>query len=422
MTKPAISIRGLWKEYQVGGMRPAGETLYDVLAGALRRPFRSAGDAAEPCSTTEKFWALRDINVEVQPGEVVGVIGRNGAGKSTLLKVLSRITAPTRGHVEVRGRLASLLEVGTGFHPELSGRENVFLNGAILGMSRRDIARKFDEIIAFAEIEQFVDTPVKRYSSGMYVRLAFSVAAHLEADVMIVDEVLAVGDARFQKRCMQKMGDVATAGRTVLFVSHNMAAVQRLCSRVAWLSEGRLEGLGPTAHFIEEYLRQGMDAPASRTWNDSESAPGGSAVRLLQAEIRPLLGQVGDIVTVSTGCEVRFRYRTFEEGLHLNLSVHIYASDDYLVLNAVPVSETTWFGKPFAPGEYCCHFELPPHLLNAGRYRIELLFVKDQATILHKEESVLTLDVEDVPTAALWHGRFPGVVRPALKWTTERLS
>jgi lipopolysaccharide transport system ATP-binding protein len=232
---PAVKVDRLWKEYVVGQSHDRHATFYDTLSNALKAPFRKRD---ETLADSTKFWALNDVSFEVQPGEVVGIIGRNGAGKSTLLKVLSRITAPTKGRVEVRGRLASLLEVGTGFHGELSGRENIFLNGAILGMSRKDIAKKFDEIVAFAEVEKFIDTPVKRYSSGMYVRLAFAVAAHLDSDVLIIDEVLAVGDSAFREKCLGKMGDVSRGGKTVLFVSHDQSAVSRLCSRAIVLSSG----------------------------------------------------------------------------------------------------------------------------------------------------------------------------------------
>lgn len=258
MSQFAIKVEDLWKQYAIGRAQQRAETFYDLLAQGLNAPLRairrSVSGSAE--AKTEKFWALQGINLEVAPGEVMGVIGRNGAGKSTLLKVLSRITAPTKGRVTIRGRLASLLEVGTGFHPELTGRENIFLNGAILGMSRREVTRKFDEIVAFAEVEQFIDTPVKRYSSGMYVRLAFSVAAHLDVDVLVIDEVLAVGDAEFQERCLSKMDGVSKSGRTVIFVSHNLAAVSRMCNRVALLSKGRLAFLGPVEEGVVEYTRE----------------------------------------------------------------------------------------------------------------------------------------------------------------------
>jgi lipopolysaccharide transport system ATP-binding protein len=252
MPLPAIKVQGLWKEYSIGGRQRGNETFREMIVRALSVPFHHRAENAQP--DHELFWALRDINFEVQPGEVVGVIGNNGAGKSTLLKILTRITEPTRGEITILGRVASLLEIGTGFHPELTGRENIYLNGAILGMSRADILRRFDEIVAFAEIEKFLDTPVKRYSSGMYLRLAFAVAAHLESEVLVVDEVLAVGDVAFQKKCLQKMGDVANTGRTVLFVSHQLAAITNLCKTAMVLQNGRVISSGPTASVVQQYL------------------------------------------------------------------------------------------------------------------------------------------------------------------------
>jgi lipopolysaccharide transport system ATP-binding protein len=251
MSAAAVLVEQLGKEYAFGGESASHDTLYDLLAHALQR-FRARPPRPSQASA-DKFWALRDVDFRIEPGEVVGVIGRNGAGKSTLLKVLSRITAPTRGRAQIRGRLASLLEVGTGFHPELTGRENIFLNGAILGMARSEVARKFDEIVSFAEVERFVDTPVKHYSSGMYVRLAFAVAAHLETDVLLVDEVLAVGDALFQRKSLGKMGDAARSGRTVLFVSHNLGAVRSLCSRAMLFERGRLAFDGAVEEGIATY-------------------------------------------------------------------------------------------------------------------------------------------------------------------------
>jgi len=254
MSEPAIRVEGLWKEYVVGQSRDTHGTFYDLLTSGLKAPFRRLRQlGGARVEESQQFWALNDVSFDIQPGEVVGVIGRNGAGKSTLLKVLSRITAPTRGQVSVRGRLASLLEVGTGFHPELSGRENIFLNGAILGMTRAEVTRKFDEIVSFAEVERFVDTPVKHYSSGMYVRLAFSVAASLDVDVLVVDEVLAVGDSAFQEKCLARMGDLSTGGRTVLLVSHNLSAVSRLCSRAVVLDQGTLAFDGTASEALVKY-------------------------------------------------------------------------------------------------------------------------------------------------------------------------
>jgi lipopolysaccharide transport system ATP-binding protein len=254
--RPIIKVEDLSKQYRIGARQKSYATLRGALAGAARSPLKLLSRSG----SGERVWALKGVSFEVLPGETVGVIGHNGAGKSTLLKILSRITEPTRGRAAIWGRIASMLEVGTGFHPELTGRENIYLNGAILGMSRQEIRRQFDEMVAFAEVERFIDTPVKHYSSGMYLRLAFAVAAHLEPEILIVDEVLAVGDANFQKKCLRKMGDVAGHGRTVLFVSHNMQAIRQLCSRALWLRSGELIADGPTDEVTNQYLQGGFRA------------------------------------------------------------------------------------------------------------------------------------------------------------------
>lgn len=254
MPDPAITVENLGKRYIIGHQRAKGDGMRHAIEGAMRAPLAWLRSRRQIKLQQVDFWALRDVSLQIKQGEVVGIIGRNGAGKSTLLKLLSRITVPTEGRIRIDGRVACLLEVGTGFHQELTGRENIFLNGAILGMTRAEIVRKFDEIVAFSEIEEFLDTPVKRYSSGMYVRLAFAVAAHLEPEILIVDEVLAVGDAAFQKKCLGKMGSFAQSGRTVLFVSHNMEAIRSLCQRVVWLKEGRLHKDGKADEIVEAYF------------------------------------------------------------------------------------------------------------------------------------------------------------------------
>jgi lipopolysaccharide transport system ATP-binding protein len=292
---PAIRVEGLGKRYRLAGggdPRSRYRTLRESLVEAVKAPFRRAARGGKVGAGD--FWALSDVAFEVQPGEVVGIIGRNGAGKSTLLKVLSRITKPTTGRVEINGRVGSLLEVGTGFHPELTGRENIYLNGSILGMSRREIDRKFDEIVAFAEVEQFLDTPVKRYSSGMYVRLAFAVAAHLEPEILVVDEVLAVGDAAFQKKCTGKMGEVSRHGRTVLFVSHNMAAVQSLCERCILLKAGRVEQDGEADAVADYYLRSAMEVEGNgdADLRTAHRTMGDQAVRFTRVTLRNTVGQV----------------------------------------------------------------------------------------------------------------------------------
>src|SRR5579864_2419589 len=293
MSDIAIRCEGLAKQYRIGE-RERYSTLRDAIANVFTSPRRLLRSAARLSSGGRQdlnFWALKGVSFEIKSGEVLGIIGRNGAGKSTLLKILSRITEPTRGHADIWGRVGSLLEVGTGFHPELSGRDNIFLNGAILGMRRTEIARKFDEIVAFAELEKFIDTPVKRYSSGMYMRLAFAVAAHLELEILLVDEVLAVGDASFQKKCLGKMGQVSRDGRTILFVSHNMAAVKALCRKAILIKDGVVAASGTVAEVADNYLSNIASAASAKEWRDSATAPGNEGVRLSYIRIIPPQGK-----------------------------------------------------------------------------------------------------------------------------------
>src|SRR6266545_174606 len=294
--KPIIRVANVGKQYPLGVRQETYGTLRDTLAGALRAPLKrlrrnGRGDG-------EIMWALKDVSFEVQPGEVMGIIGRNGAGKSTLLKILSRITEPTTGRAELYGRVGSLLEVGTGFHPELTGRENIFLNGAVLGMKKAEITGKFDEMVAFAEIDKFLDTPVKHYSSGMYMRLAFAVAAHLEPEILLVDEVLAVGDAEFQAKCLGKMGAVASEGRTVLFVSHNLAAITRICPRSILLDGGRVLCDGPSHKTTSAYLKSGHGTTAERVWTDLAAAPGDDIVRLAAVRVRAENGDIREALDI----------------------------------------------------------------------------------------------------------------------------
>ena len=323
MTETAIKVENLAKRYIIGKHAQKGDGLRHVIQNAMASPLRwaSNGFRRDP-RTYEEFWALDDINFEVGVGEVVGIIGRNGAGKSTLLKVLSRITEQTKGRITLRGRMASLLEVGTGFHPELTGRENIYLNGAILGMTRAEIKRKFDEIVDFAEVEQFLDTPVKRYSSGMYVRLAFAVAAHLEPEILVVDEVLAVGDIEFQKKCLGKMSDVAGGGRTVLFVSHNMAAVQRLCDRSIVLSKGSMIFDGPTNKAIDIYLADARQTFAKPLAERTDRAGTGDCIA---TSLTFLDAQGNELNEIATGQKttVRVGYHCREGKVINNASVNV---------------------------------------------------------------------------------------------------
>ena len=292
MAPPIIAIENLGKKYRLGQHGQAGyRRLSEELLLAIKRPFLPRAASSKITAASDELWALQDVSFEVKEGEVVGVIGRNGAGKSTLLKILSRITDPSAGRVCLRGRVASLLEVGTGFHPELTGRENIFLNGAILGMKRAEIRKKLDEIVVFAEVEKFLDTPVKRYSSGMYVRLAFAVAAHLEPEILVVDEVLAVGDSAFQKKCLGKMGEVARSGRTVLFVSHNMGTVLGLCERAVWLEAGRVKLAGPTREVVGRYCTEGSPRQAQADVRPEQRRQGSGPARIERIGLFDLNGQ-----------------------------------------------------------------------------------------------------------------------------------
>ncbi len=366
---PSIRVEGLWKEYMVGQQVERHGTFYDLLSHWLRSPSarRDPAVSASGASAPSSFWALRDVSFEAYPGEVIGVIGRNGAGKSTLLKVLSRITAPTRGRIEIRGRLASLLEVGTGFHPELSGRENVFLNGAILGMSQKEVARKFDEIVAFAEVERFIDTPVKRYSSGMYVRLAFAVAAFLEMDVLIVDEVLAVGDMAFQKKCLGKMHEVASSGRTVFFVSHNLAAVRKLCTRAILMDQGSVAMDSDIATVFSSYIR-------SFTLSDEANPIVFAPDATLDTDIEriELLDEAGELVeSVATFdfLRVRIRIKSTVELPGASVVFQVAALDGtVLILTSTQPDHTVPVDISVGDSFYDCVFEKFP--FSAGAFRI----------------------------------------------------
>ena len=415
--KPIISARKVSKEYRIGE-RDAYGTLRDTLASAVSAPFRRLSGNGR--GAAETIWALRDVSFEVAAGEAVGIIGRNGAGKSTLLKVLSRITEPTSGRIDLYGRVGSLLEVGTGFHPELTGRENIYLNGAILGMQRAEIENKFDEIVSFAEIERFLDTPVKRYSSGMYMRLAFAVAAHLEPEILVVDEVLAVGDAQFQKKCLGKMGEVARAGRTVLFVSHNMMAVQNLCRRAIWLDGGEIVGSGESGQVVADYLQHSFSALAEQVWEDIATAPGNDKVRLRSARVRPAEGFTSDQITICTPFVLEFEYWNLQPGARLDLSLHIYNEQGIIAFNPGTVREPAWHGREFPVGLFRSACQVPGNLLNDGMYRVELLVVRDEGVIVHREDEALVFEVRDVAEMrGNWLGKWPGVFRPDLSWTTE---
>ena len=404
----AVSVRGLSKAYTISHNAVQHTTAGEAIIHRLRNPIQRTEEK-------ETFWALKDVSFEVEKGEVVGIIGRNGAGKSTLLKVLSQITDPTEGEVRLYGRVGSLLEVGTGFHPELTGRENIFLNGAILGMKKSEISRQFDAIVDFAEVEKFLDTPVKRYSSGMYVRLAFAVAAHLNPEILIVDEVLAVGDAQFQKKCLGKMQDVSQQeGKTVLFVSHNMGAVKQLCGSCVWLDQGRVRGQGLTEQVLREYLEDGSVNEPQQIWSP-EAAPGDEALRLLSVRICQPAGVLRNAIEINQPFEIEIETETeFPEDITLSLVVR--SSEGQTLLHSCNLfsdksEEFLWKrGKT----KTVCRF--PPYALNEGRYTLNLSADLPSVRILFNEESVLSWVIESTVTETSRYNLpvWPGVIGPGL--------
>ena len=379
-------------------------------------------DTQREAGKQNEFWALRDISFEVERGEIVGIIGCNGAGKTTLLKILSRITEPTEGEAIIEGRVGSLLEVGTGFHPELTGRENIYLNGTILGMHKHEVDTRFDEIIAFSEIERFIDTPVKRYSSGMFVRLAFAVAAHLEPEILLVDEVLAVGDAGFQRKCLGKMGDVAGHGRTILFVSHNMTAVQALCSRAVWLDEGGVRMLGDVGDVVSHYLRESARSVTEQVWTDAGRAAD-EHVALLRARIRPADGTQPSNLTIRTPFDIEVEYQNKQAGTRLHVSLKLFNENNVCVFSTTTLEQEEWRGKEFPAGRFTSICRIPGDLLSPGLYRIRILIVRDSSVVLLKAEEALVFEVRDsADRRAGWFGKYTGAVRPVLNWRTERTA
>ena len=419
MNKIAIRVQNIAKKYEIDLVR-RHDTLRDQAADALRSLLRSGRRHKK----TDTFWSLKDISFEVRHGEVVGVIGRNGAGKSTLLKVLSRITAPTSGQASIYGRVASLLEVGTGFHGELSGRENVYLNGAILGMKKAEIDRKFDEIVAFSEVEKFIDTPVKRYSTGMHVRLAFAVAAHLEPEILLVDEVLAVGDAGFQKKCLNKMEEVGHEGRTILFVSHNMASITRLCPRVILLDGGKILKDGPAHEAVTAYSEHWLDIGGSREWLDPATAPGAEIVRLRGVRTRTENGKLADVVDIRQPIGVEMEYEVLEPGFVLLPYFNLYNQESVLVLEVLDV-DPTWRGRTRPRGVYTSTAWIPGNLLADGVHFVSAgLSTMGPDIMQFHERDAVAFHVIDSMTGESsrgdWTGALGGAaVRPLLKWQTH---
>lgn len=413
----ALKAENISKQYRLGQVG-TGTISHDLnrfwaQIRGKEDPYLKIGEANDRTSkgNSEYVWSLRDINFEIEQGDAVGIIGRNGAGKSTLLKLLSKVTKPTTGKIYTQGRIASLLEVGTGFHPEMTGRENVFLNGAILGMTRKEIARKFDEIVDFSGVERYIDTPVKRYSSGMYVRLAFAVAAHLESEILIVDEVLAVGDAEFQKKCLGKMGDVSKGeGRTVLFVSHNMTAVKDLCSSGILLKNGNLSFQGNALETIIEYQK---DYEIDSIYiSDINNAKGNDNIKIVEFSAKPILGKVIDI---NSGIRVRLKFFNENKNINLDATLELRNTEELVIFH---VGKLISENKDSKRGFYTVEFDIPIGLLNAGNYYFKLIFGKNQTDVLYAIDNLIGFEVENVKVGVKTH-LYPGIMRPNFDYKLE---
>ncbi len=389
MSSIALRIQNISKKYRIGTVRH--DTLRDQIASIAISPFRRTGNRASPDG--DEIWALKDVSFDVHHGEIVGIIGRNGAGKSTLLKILSRITAPTSGRVEIYGRVGSLLEVGTGFHPELTGRENIYLNGAILGMHRTEIERKFDEIVAFSEIEKFLDTPVKRYSSGMYVRLAFAVAAHLEPEILLVDEVLAVGDVSFQKKCLGKMGEVSREGRTVIFVSHNMTSIEHLCDKTIVLNNGKISYFGKTIDSVQYYLQKFTELSTRTNLKDREDRQGNQTLKFINVSLFDKHDNKINQVISGQDILVRMYYSSSEEIVNAEVHVSIVIRDGHYALSNINSINTGFSELPiYKKGFFECR--LNKFSFSAGSY-ICSVYCSINGKVADLVESAFIIDVED---------------------------
>jgi lipopolysaccharide transport system ATP-binding protein len=424
MSDIAVRVENISKRYRIGLLQKRSDTLRDVLVSSAKRMGRMfSRKDRNAADSPSHIWALRDVSFNVAQGQVMGIVGRNGAGKSTLLKILSRVTDPTEGYGEIHGRVGSLLEVGTGFHPELSGRENIFLNGAILGMRREEINRKFDEIVEFSEVSKFIDTPVKRYSSGMYLRLAFAVAAHLEPEILVVDEVLAVGDAEFQRKCLGKMSDVAQEGRTVLFVSHNMSAILRLTQETIVLDHGMVAMRAPTPEAVDAYLNMGLTKQGERVWTEEEFAV--APFEPIALRIRNHQGLVVDTVNASEGFSIELEYNLSDPISGLRVGFYLMTTRGEFVFTTFDTDDPGLFETytSRATGRYISRCQIPPNLMNEGRfalgvnassYRIKRYFQDDKAL-------TFTVDATGAPGMQWPEGRL-GPVRPKLDWKIETIE
>jgi lipopolysaccharide transport system ATP-binding protein len=429
MEKPIIQVKNIGKKYNINHQKGGYITLRDKLTNVFVNPFsflRNKIKQVAGIGTKEEFWALKDINFEIKKGEVVGIVGQNGAGKSTLLKILSQITPPTTGEIKIHGTVGSLLEVGTGFHPELTGRENIFLNGAILGIKKKDIIKKFEKIVEFAGIEKFLDTPVKYYSSGMYVRLAFSVAAHMETDILIIDEVLAVGDAEFQKKCLGKMEDITkNQGRTILFVSHNMEAIQKLCNRLIILQKGNIIFDDLTEKGISFYLNSGIAFQKEKIW-DKKQAPGDSITKIYKIFSHTEEGVPSEEFDITKKIGITIEYEVFEDNEIFTHGLNVFNEEGINIFNSHDtVSKIRLENRK--KGLYASTVWIPGNFLAEGTISIGVALFKTKPFVIHAQtNNSLIINIIDNVRGDSARGNytlgFPGIIRPLLIWETNKIN
>ena len=419
----SIQVKGISKRYKIGSAQQRADTLRDLITNQVQRIGQSFSRGGRARKSADTIWALKDITFDVRQGQALGIVGRNGAGKSTLLKILSRVTDPTEGYGEMRGRVGSLLEVGTGFHPELTGRENIFLNGAILGMTRKEILARFDEIVDFSEVAQFIDTPVKRYSSGMYLRLAFAVAAHLEPEILVVDEVLAVGDADFQRKCLGKMGDVAQQGRTVLFVSHNMSSILRLTEETLVLEKGKVLLRAPSAEAVDFYLNRGLSKLGERFWEEDEVPASAAPFRPLAIRVRAKDGAVSDTVRSVEPFTIEIEYALAEDLTGLRVGFYLMSTRGEPIFTSFDTDSSELFQAypARAKGTYTSRCVIPANTLNEGRFVLGINASSYHIRRYFQDEQALTFSVDASGAPGThWPEPRPGGVRPVLDWQIAR--
>ncbi|MEK7557925.1 MAG: polysaccharide ABC transporter ATP-binding protein [Patescibacteria group bacterium] len=421
-----IEVKNLGKKYNITHQQGGYVALRDVLTNVFKNPFQFAKHKAKQITgqeTKEEFWALKDINFTIEKGEAIGIIGANGAGKSTLLKILTGITPPTTGEAIMRGKVASLLEVGTGFHPELSGRENIFLNGAILGMTKKEISDKFNDIVKFSGVEKFLDTPIKYYSSGMSVRLAFSVAAHLEPDILIIDEVLAVGDADFQKKCLRKMDEITKKnGRTILFVSHNMATIRQLCGRCILLKDGEIKMIGETNGTLDTYLNQTNKENYIKEWTD-KIAPQNNSIILKKIALVNVNGQYLNTLSVGQPFAIEIEYNIKDGRGTTGFTLGFWGDNNNLIFISISNFKNNFYNKKLTQGLYKTRCLIPANLLNNGILSLSLSFFEKNFANSISLNPVLIFKITDSHVGrGDYTGNYPGVIRPVLDWDTELIK